>query len=68
MVACIALGMGLELVISKIIFSKAVQKKRMNRVLIYVVIFLIFLAVQYFAIHRMGVSLLEYVHRTPWTA
>ena len=59
--ACVALGMGLEVVISKLIFNKAIQKKKTNRVCIYVAIFLVFLAAQYFAIHRLGVSLLGYV-------
>lgn len=53
--------MGLEVVISKLIFNKAIQKKKTNRVCIYVAIFLVFLAAQYFAIHRLGVSLLDYV-------
>lgn len=53
--------MGLEVVISKLIFNKAIQKKKKNRVCIYVAIFLVFLAAQYFAIHRLGVSLLGYV-------
>lgn len=28
--ACVALGMGLEVVISKLIFNKAIQKKKTN--------------------------------------
>ena len=57
--ACIALGMSLEALVSKIVFSKAVQKKKRNRVCTYVIIFLVFVAAQYFAYSRMGVSLLE---------
>ena len=59
LVACIALGMSLEAIVSKIIFSKAVQKKKKNRVITYVIIFLVFLVAQYFAYFRMGTSLLE---------
>lgn len=56
--ACLVLGMSLETVVSKIIYSKAVQKKNSNRFITYVVIFLVFTAAQYFAYSRMGVSLL----------
>ena len=57
--ACIALGMSLEALVSKIVFSKVVQKKKQNRICTYVIIFLVFLAAQYFAYSKMGVSLLE---------
>ena len=57
--ACLVLGMSLETVVSKIIYSKAVQKKNSNRFITYVVIFLVFTAAQYFAYSRMGVSLLR---------
>ena len=56
--ACLALGMSLEAVVGKIVYSKVVQKKNSNRVITYAVIFLVFLAAQYFAYSRMGVSLL----------
>ena len=56
--ACLVLGMSLETVVSKIVYSKAVQKKNRNRVITYVVIFLVFTAAQYFAYSRMGVSML----------
>ena len=36
-----------------------VQKKKQNRICTYVIIFLVFLAAQYFAYSKMGVSLLE---------
>ena len=57
--ACLVLGMSLETVVSKIIYSKAVQKKNSNRFITYVVLFLVFTAAQYFAYSRMGVSLLR---------
>lgn len=57
--ACLVLGMSLETVVSKIIYSKAVQKKNSNRFITYAVILLVFLAAQYFAYSRMGVSLLR---------
>ena len=59
--ACFALGIALEAMISKIVFSKAVQKSPMNRVITYVAILLVFLAAQYVSLRWMGVSMLEYV-------
>ena len=59
--ASFLLGIILEAIISKIVFSKAVQKKTINRVMTYVVILLIFLAAQYVSTRWMGVSMLQYV-------
>jgi para-nitrobenzyl esterase len=61
MVASFALGIVLEEIISKICFSKAVQKKPINRVITYAVIFLIFVTAQYISTRWMGVSMLDYV-------
>lgn len=57
--ACLVLGMSLEAVVGKIVYSKVVQKKNSNRVMTYAIIFVVFLAAQYFAYSRMGVSLLR---------
>ncbi|MBQ9606568.1 MAG: carboxylesterase/lipase family protein [Lachnospiraceae bacterium] len=59
--ASFALGIVLEEIISKIVFSKAVQKKTINRVITYAAILLIFLVAQYVSIRWMGVSMLEYL-------
>ena len=61
LVACLALGILFEEIVSKIAFSKAVQKKPINRIITYVVILLIFLIGQYISIRWLGVSLMEYL-------
>ena len=60
-VACFALGILLEEIISCIVFSKAVQKKKSTRILIYAAILLVFLTAQYVSIRWMGVSMIDYV-------
>ena len=57
--ACFALGIALEEIISKIVFSKAVQKSNANRLFTYIAILLVFLAAQYVSLRWMGASLLE---------
>jgi para-nitrobenzyl esterase len=59
---CLVLGIGLEEIIGKIVFSKAVQKSRKNRIMAFAAILLTFLAAQYISIRWMGVSLMEYIH------
>jgi len=46
-VASFALGIILEEVITKIVFSKAVQKSKANRIYTYATILLVFLLAQY---------------------
>ncbi len=60
-VACFAVGIAAEEIISRIVFSKSVQKSKRNRVFTYIVILLIFLAGQYISTRWMGVSMLEYL-------
>ena len=60
-VASFVLGLVMEEIISKIVFSKAVQKSTANRVFIYVAIPLVFLLAQYASIRWMGVSMLQYL-------
>ena len=60
-VACFAVGIALEEIISKIVFSKTVQKSRTNRICTYAVILCVFLLAQYISIRWMGVSMLEYL-------
>ncbi|MBR3016458.1 MAG: carboxylesterase/lipase family protein [Clostridia bacterium] len=59
--ASFLLGMGLNWIITKIAFSKAVQKKPMNRVITYVAVFLIFLAAHTFSVVWMGTSMFDYL-------
>ena len=59
--ASFVLGVGLEELITKIVFSKAVQKNVANRVFTYAAILLVFLLGQYASIRWMGVSLIKYL-------
>ena len=59
--ASFGLGLLLEKIISTICFSKAVQKKPINRIITYTSIFLVFLVAQYISVRWMGVSMLDYV-------
>ena len=59
--ASFVLGVGLEELLSKIVFSKAVQKNVANRVFTYVAILLVFLLGQYASMRWMGVSLMKYL-------
>jgi len=57
----LVLGVLLEQIISRIAFSKAVQKKPINRVLVYVAFLLIFLIAHNASVKWMGVSMLDYL-------
>jgi len=59
--ASFALGIVLEEIISKIAFSKAVQKSRKNRFFTYAAVLLIFLAAHAVSVRWMGVSMLDYL-------
>ena len=59
--ACLALGMALEEATGRIIFSKAIQRKRANRVLAYAVVLLIFVAAHAVSVRWLGESMLETV-------
>ena len=61
MVASFGLGLALQEIISKICFSKTVQKKPINRIITYTSVFLVFLIAQYISTRWMGVSMLDYV-------
>ena len=60
-VACFALGILLEEIIGGIVFSKAVQKNKSTRILIFAAILLVFLTAQYVSIKWMGASMMEYL-------
>jgi len=59
MVSCFALGIALEELISKIVFSKTVQQKTVNRVFTYVAILLVFLIAEFVSMRLLGTSLVE---------
>jgi len=59
LVACFALGIALEEIISKIVFSKTVQQKTVNRVFTYVAILLVFLIAEFVSTRLLGTSLME---------
>ena len=59
--ASLAVGIVLEEIISAIAFSKAVQKKPLNRVLTYLAFFIIFIIAHSISLMWMGVSMLDYL-------
>lgn len=60
-VACLAVGITLEGVISRIVYNKTVQKSRTKRICTYAAVLLVFLVGQFIASRWMGMSLAEYV-------
>ena len=62
-VACFALGILLEEIISCIVFSKAVQKNKSTRILTFAAILMVFLTAQYISVRWMDTSLLEYAQQ-----
>ena len=59
LVACFALGIALEEIIGKIVFSKTVQQKTTNRIFTYVAILLVFLLAEFVSRRLLGSSLME---------
>ena len=59
--ASFALGIVMEEIISRIVFSKAVQKDLTNRIITYVAIVLVFLAAHHVSMRWMGVSMMDYL-------
>ena len=60
-VACFAVGIAVEVLVDKIVFSEAVQRSLASRICAYAVIILVFLAGHYVSSRWMGVSMVEYV-------
>ena len=60
-VICLVIGVALELLVEKIVFSKTVQKSTLNRVMIFAAFILIFLAGEYISVWAMGVSMVEHL-------
>ena len=60
-VVCLVVGIVLEEIISKIVFSKAVQSNRRNRIITYGSIFLIFLIAHGISVKWMDTSLFDYL-------
>ena len=56
---CFALGIALEELISKLVFSKTVQQKTVNRIFTYVAILLVFLLAEFVSMRLLGTSLIE---------
>ena len=61
MALCTVTGAVLDMIIRKIVFCEAVQRKKANRVAVFAGIFLVFLAIQYSLIFWLDVSLLNYL-------
>ena len=61
MAACMTLGIAAEMIISKIIFSEAIQRKPMRRVMVYLGCFLIFMTAHWYSMNWLGVSMLDYM-------
>ena len=61
MVACLVFGVAVEWVVSKIIFSSTIQKKTSYRFLAFAVLICIFVAVQYFVMKWLKLSMLEHL-------
>ena len=57
--ACFALGIALEEIIGKIVFSKTVQQKTVNRVFTYAAILLVFLIAELVSMRLLDASLME---------
>lgn len=60
-VACFAVGLTVEEIITNIVFSKIVQKSLANRMLVYIAIVTVFLVAQYVSLHWMNASMMEYL-------
>ena len=58
---CLVLGMASELIVSKIIFSKAVQKKTTNRVIAYAACLLVFLVSHIVSVLWLNSSMFVYL-------
>ncbi|MBQ7487280.1 MAG: carboxylesterase family protein [Clostridia bacterium] len=62
-VACLVVGIIMQGIITKIVFSKTVQKSLTNRIITYVAILLILVGAQYFSVRWMGISMMLYVEQ-----
>lgn len=56
-----AAGIGLEEIVGRITFSKTVQKRPENRILVYTVCFLVFLIGNFISTRLLGVSMVSYL-------
>ena len=59
--ATMVLGIALEGIINRIVFSEAIQKKPENRIIIYVAFFVIFVIAHCVSVATMGVSMVDYL-------
>ena len=58
-VACLAFGIVIEEIMSKIVFSKIIQQKTANRIITYVVILIVFLVAEFVSLRLLDTSLME---------
>ena len=61
LVVCLAVGIVLEQIMNKVIFSEAVQTRPPVKVLIYAVVVLVFLVAENVSMAWMGASLVDYL-------
>ena len=60
-IICLVVGIALETLESRLVFSKAVQKTPMRRYTVLAGFVLVFLVVQYFATSWIGMNVIDYV-------
>ena len=61
MLASMVAGIALEGIISRIVFSEAIQRRPLRRVVIYTAFILVFLIAHAFSVSRLGVSMVKYL-------
>ena len=60
-IICLVVGLAVEGLVEKIVFSKAVQKSILKRVMIFAAFVIIFLASEYLSVRAMGASMVEHL-------
>ena len=60
-VICLFIGIAIEGIVHKIVFSKVVQKKTLNRIIAFASFIIIFLAGHYISVWWMGISMVEHL-------
>ena len=60
-IICLFAGLAVEGLVEKIVFSKAVQKSILKRVMIFAAFVIIFLASEYLSVRAMGASMVEHL-------
>ncbi|MBR1602137.1 MAG: carboxylesterase family protein [Synergistaceae bacterium] len=60
-IICLIIGLAVEGLVEKIVFSKAVQKSILKRVMIFAAFVIIFIAAEYLSVRAMGASMVEHL-------